>query len=71
MVKLGKILFLGGVLCAFSFAQAPDSSNQSKTDQESKQIQSTTISSNQTVNIPTDVKPKQPTNWSKIKDLFL
>jgi hypothetical protein len=24
-----------------------------------------------TVKIPTEVKPKPPTNWSKIKDLFL
>ncbi|MBN2035690.1 MAG: hypothetical protein JW768_03005 [Chitinispirillaceae bacterium] len=73
MVKLAKFIVILGAGVAISFAQEADSSKQSKAEQEYKQVQSTgaTISSNQTVNLPTPITPKKPTNWSKIKDLFL
>ena len=70
MLRITKILTILSAIAAISFAQVADTSKQV---QEPKQIQTegTFVSSNQPINLPTDIKPKQPTNWSKIKDLFL
>ncbi|MBN1127701.1 MAG: hypothetical protein JXA71_01850 [Chitinispirillaceae bacterium] len=74
MGKIIKTIFVIGASIAFCFAQMADSSSQSTTVQETKQIQgsSQTTTPNNSFNIPTGViTPKKPTNWSKIKDLFL
>jgi hypothetical protein len=75
MEKISKIIFVLCASMAFCFAQVAESTAQNATPQDSKQVQSsssTTVSSNQSINIPTGViTPKKPTNWSKIKDLFL
>jgi hypothetical protein len=56
---------------AFCFAQVADTSAQGASPQNSKQVQASSAATNQPINIPTGVTPKKPTNWSKIKDLFL
>jgi hypothetical protein len=70
MQKIIKMIFIIGAAMAVSFAQAADSSKQVQTSKQ-EQSAGTVVTSNSTVNLPTDVKPRQPTNWSKIKDLFL
>jgi hypothetical protein len=75
MEKISKIVFVLCASMAFCFAQVADTSSQSATGQNSKpvvQIGSATTTPNGNFNIPTGViTPKKPTNWSKIKDLFL
>jgi hypothetical protein len=56
MRKIIQILFI--IILAFSLVQASDTVK-------------TPIHKNPTIKLPTDVKPKPATNWSKIKDLFL
>jgi hypothetical protein len=67
MEKLIKISFLVAASLTLTFAQAADSTRAP----EAKGLNQRAIASTQPINLPTDVKPKQPTNWSKIKDLFL
>jgi hypothetical protein len=74
MGKISKIIFVLCASMAVCFAQVADSSSHGTTTQDSKQVQSggVVLTQNQTINIPTGViTPKKPTNWSKIKDLFL
>jgi hypothetical protein len=71
---ISKIIIVLCASMAFCFAQVADSSSQNTPAQDSKQVQNggVVITQNQNINIPTGViTPKKPTNWSKIKDLFL
>ena len=67
---INKIIIVLCASMAFCFAQVADSSSHGATVQDS-----ILVSGNATIppiSIPTGViTPKKPTNWSKIKDLFL
>jgi hypothetical protein len=70
MGKISKIIFVLCAFMAFCFAQVADSSSQSTKVQDSIQLSGN--ASIPSITIPTGViTPKKPTNWSKIKDLFL
>jgi hypothetical protein len=70
MGKISKIIVVLCASMAFCFAQVAGTSSQSAKTQDSIQLSgNTTIPP---ITIPTGViTPKKPTNWSKIKDLFL
>ena len=67
MEKMIKIVFVLCASMAFCFAQVADTTKAP----EPKSSQDKKYTASQQVDLPTEVKPKSPTNWSKIKDLFL
>lgn len=67
MGKMIKIVFVICASMALCFAQVADTTKAP----EPKNHQDNEYSIPKPISLPTEVKPKSPTNWSKIKDLFL
>lgn len=62
MKTIYKGIMIACIFTMFAFSQIADTIKPHGT------VLDTTT---QSINLPVDVKPKAPTNWSKIKDLFL
>jgi hypothetical protein len=73
MVTMAKIVLAVSAAVALAYGQASDSSaKQLTTTPVVKQSTAGTIApAINSTKYSTGVKPKVPTNWSKIKDLFL
>jgi len=70
MAKILKISLIICVFAAFSFAETSTAPKQQTPIQVSTKT-ADTVTNAGSFKLPTGVVPKQPTNWSKIKDLFL
>ena len=68
MEKIIKIVLMMVAATALTFAQAVDTTV--KVDSAAQKVAATAPSVDQKKAI-TNVRPKVPTNWSKVKDLFL
>ena len=71
MDKCAKIFLAVCTTMAIAFAQASDTAANQQSIKQAAPASGTTISSVNSKPITTNVTPKAPTNWSKIKDLFL
>jgi len=71
MGKLIKIFIVAGLSMAFAYAQTIDTTAKQDSSSQAVKAASTVTSYTGQKKAVTDIKPKPPTNWSKIKDLFL
>jgi hypothetical protein len=73
MGKLIKIFLLISVFAVVAYSQAGDTSAKRDTISQStvQPTTSTTTVSSGEKKITTNVIPKKPTNWSRVKELFL
>ena len=67
--KIFKIFLIICAAAVFSFAQTADTANKQPAPVQT--VDNKINNAQEKVTLPTKVEPKQPTNWSKIKDLFL
>jgi hypothetical protein len=66
MEKIIKIFLMVAAAAALSFAQAADTT--AKVDSAAQKVAAPAVDQKKVI---TNVRPKVPTNWSKVKDLFL
>lgn len=71
MEKLIKMFFIAGLSMAFAFAQPIDTTAKHDSSAQAVKAAGTVASSSGEKKAVTANKPKSPTNWSKVKDLFL
>jgi hypothetical protein len=71
MGKLIKIFFVAGISAAFAFAQGADSTVVRDSSQTVTAAAVPASSSGEKKSVTGVKTTKPPTNWSKIKDLFL
>jgi hypothetical protein len=73
MITWAKVFLVVGAASVIAFAQASDTASKQTSSSSSsiKQSAATVTTPAPDIKYPTGVKQKTPTNWSKIKDLFL
>ena len=71
MEKLIKIFVIAGLSMAFAYAQTIDTTVKQDSSSQAVKAASTVVPSSGQKKAATGIKIKPPTNWSKIKDLFL
>jgi hypothetical protein len=71
MEKLIKIFVIAGLSMAFIYAQSVDTTVKKDSLAQAVKAAGTVATSSGEKKAVTANKPKPPTNWSKVKDLFL
>jgi len=71
MGKLIKIFIIAGLSMAFAYAQTIDTTAKQDSSSQTVKAASTVTPSSGQKKAVTGITRKPPTNWSKIKDLFL